>query len=234
MRRPRGFQGGIQVDTGQGTRQAALLDVFRNGRRRAGDSISELELVAAWTRTGRRCGDLQAALGDLTHSGLLAVRIDGGGPRVVLTRAGCHAIQAQRGEWPRRLGDWWRRQWLRLRAVTSPLPVPRRSEWLMAAIAAVLTLAPPAAPAQVLASYTICALAEPAPCEDEPERAMPDSAVPALARGSPELFLQWAMTAHRAAVKDARFVRRTAGPVAVSRDGAQADARPTRCRMPAP
>ncbi len=108
------------MDIRQHVSQATLLDLFRNGRRRAGDSISERELVAAWARTGLQWGDLQTALHFLTRRGLLAMRTYDDHPRVVLTRAGCRAIEARSGEWLVRLSDWCRLQWLRLKpALTS-------------------------------------------------------------------------------------------------------------------
>jgi hypothetical protein len=103
------------MDIRQRVSQATLLDLFRSSRRRAGDSIAERELVAAWARTGLQWGDLQTALYFLTHHGLLAMRTYDGHERVVLTRAGCRAIEARSGEWLVRLTDWCRLQWLRLK-----------------------------------------------------------------------------------------------------------------------
>ena len=103
------------MDVRQRVSQATLLDLFRSGRRRAGDSFAERELVAAWARTGLQWGDLQTALYFLTHHGLLAMRTYDGHPTVVLTRAGCRAIEARPGAWLARLSHWCRLQWLRLK-----------------------------------------------------------------------------------------------------------------------
>jgi hypothetical protein len=132
------------MDIRQRTSQAAVLDLFRRGRRRAGDSIAELELVAAWRRTGLQWGDLQMALYDLTHRGLLAMRTYDGHQRVVLTRAGCRAIEARPGEWLWRLLNQCRLQWLRLTGPTpsQPEPAPWRGSWLMVAAVAVVLMLP--------------------------------------------------------------------------------------------
>lgn len=181
------------MDIRHSTRQAALLDVFRNGRCRTGDSIAELELVAAWARTGLRWSDLQAALDDLTHRGLLAMRADDEHQRVVLTRAGCRAIEARQGEWLLRLSDWCHLQRLRLDAWTPAETGPRRGSWLMVTavvVTAMLTLTTRAGQTQAPAPDTLCA----ASAGDEGEAA----------------FLQRAVAMRRAAAGDAAV--RTLGP----------------------
>lgn len=199
------------MDIRQSTSQAALLDVFRSGRCRTGDSIAEFELVAAWARTGLRWSDLQVALDDLTHRGLLAMRADDEQQRVVLTRAGCRAIEARQGEWLLRLTDWCHLQWLRLDAWTPVQPQPRRGSWLMVVavvVTALLTLTSRAGQPQIPAPNTLCAMTRSGTCAGAQARGAP---CPVSASDESEAaFLQWAVAMRRAVDSDAAV--RALGP----------------------
>src|SRR5258708_2311736 len=89
------------------TRTAAVLKIYRDQTRGAGEALTGHELRCAWARTGLRREDLQVALGELREHGLLVRRQADDDSRYELTEEGAAVIAHPHGNFLTRVVDWW-------------------------------------------------------------------------------------------------------------------------------